>query len=75
MDKDKLILQEDKDTIWIPVAAEMNIRNTDMLKRANHEEIFKVVPNHDFEFQHNSKTNYQNGLIFEELTIYTLKLL
>ena len=74
MDKDNLVLQEDKDTIWIPLAAEMNVRNTDMLKRANDEEIFKVVPNHEFEFQHNSKTNYQNGLIFEELINYTLRL-
>ena len=33
---------------------------------ADEEEIFKVVRNDDFEFQHNSKSNYQTALLFEE---------
>ena len=65
-DKDNLIPQDDKDMIWKPWATDKNIRNVDMKGRADEEEIFKVVQNDDFKFQHNSKSNYQSALIFEE---------
>ena len=65
-DKVNLILQDDKDMIWKPWATDKNIRNVDMKGRADEEEIFKVVQNDDFKFQHNSISNYQSALIFEE---------
>ena len=65
-DKDNLIFQEDKNMIWIPWVTDKNIRNLDKKKRADEEEIFKVVPNDDFEFQHSSNTSYQTALLFKE---------
>ena len=71
-DDANMILQEDKDMIWIPWATFKNIRNVDMIGRADEEEILKVVPNDEFEFQHNSENNYQNALVFEELNNFVL---
>ena len=62
-----LIFQEDNNTIWFPWITDKGIRNVEQMKRADEEEIFQVVPNENFYFKHNSKTNYQNALLFEEL--------
>ena len=63
---ENLIYQDDKDIIWTPWIDANNVESLDKEKRANSKEIYKVVPNEDFNFKHNSKTNYQNALLFEE---------
>ena len=63
---ENLIFQDDKDIIWTPWIDANNVESLDKEKRANSKEIYKVVPNEDFNFKHNSKTNYQNALLFEE---------
>ena len=59
------IFQEDKNMIWTPWINSNNIESTDKEKRANDVEVMKVVPNSNFKFMHNSKTNYQNALLFK----------
>ena len=73
-DKDNLILQEDKDMIWKPMATFKNIRNLEMMGRADEEEIFRVVPNDDFKWQLNSKSIYQTALLFEEHKTVSVKI-
>ena len=59
------IFQEDKNMIWTPWINSNNIESTDKEKRANDVEVMKVVPNSNFKFMHNSKTIYQNALLFK----------
>ena len=67
-----LIFQEDNNTIWFPWITDKGIRNVEQMKRADEEEIFQVVPNENFNYKHNSKTNYQNALLFEEIKLNCL---
>ena len=67
MEKVNSVFQDDMNMIWIPMITMKNIENAEKEKKADNEEIFKVVPNDEFKFQQNSKTNYQNALLFEEL--------
>ena len=60
------IFQDDRNMIWSPWLTMKNIENVEKEKRADNEEIFKVNPNPEFHFKHNSKTNYQNAILFEE---------
>ena len=59
------IFLDDKNIIWSPWITDKNVRNVDMSIRADDEEIFKVVPNTEFNFKYNSKTNSHNALLFE----------
>ena len=59
------IFLDDKNIIWSPWITDKNVRNVDMSIRADDEETFKVVPNTEFNFKYNSKTNSHNALLFE----------
>ena len=72
MEKVNSVFQDDMNMIWIPMITMKNIENAEKEKKADNEEIFKVVPNDEFKFQQNSKTNYQNALLFEELNCKSL---
>ena len=65
-----LIFQEDKDMIWFPWLVSTNMENNEKEKRANDDEIFKVVPNDDIHFRQNSKSNYHNAFLFEVRSMY-----
>ena len=66
MEKVNSVFQDDMNMIWIPMITMKNIENAEKEKKADNEEIFKVVPNDDFEFQHSSNTSYQTALLFKE---------
>ena len=53
--------------IWTPWITYNNVENAAKSKRTGKAEILKVVPNEEFQFKHNSKTDNQNALLFEEL--------
>ena len=64
-DKVNLISEEDKAIIWIPFITYKNIENAAKAKRTDEPDLFKVVPNEEFYFKHNSKTDNQNAFLFE----------
>lgn len=64
-DRVNSILEDDKKMLWSSWITFKNNENIDMSKRADDEEIFIVVPNEEFHFEHNSIVNYQNSLLFE----------
>ena len=64
-DRVNSILEDDKKMLWSSWITFKNNENIEMSKRADDEEIFIVVPNEEFHFEHNSKANYQNSLLFE----------
>ena len=66
-DSVNIIFEDDKKMIWTPWIVSKNMENEDKEVRADGEEIYKVVPNKDFHFQHSSRYNYQNSLLFKEL--------
>ena len=66
-DRVNLISKHDKNMIWTPWITYNNVENAAKSKRTGKAEILKVVPNEKFQFKHNSKTDNQNALLFEEL--------
>ena len=64
-DKVNLISQDDKNMIWNPWITYKNVENADKIKSTGEAEKFKVVPNEEFLFKHNSKTDNLNALLFE----------
>ena len=64
-DKVNLISQDDKNMIWNPWITYKNVENADKTKITGEAEKFKVVPNEEFLFKHNSKTDNLNALLFE----------
>ena len=65
-DSVNLIFEDDKNMIWTPWIVCKNLENKDKEVRADSEEIFKVVPNEDFYYMHNSINYFQNSLLFKE---------
>ena len=60
------ITQEDKNVIWTPFLTIINKESAEKDRIADKlDEIFQVVPNQNFHFTRNSKTNYQNAILFE----------
>ena len=66
------VFPEDKNMIWFPWLTSKNMENTKKEVEADDEEIFRVVPNVDFIYQHNSIANYQNALLFKVNISYDL---
>ena len=66
-DRVNLISKHDKNMIWTPWITYNNVENAAKSKRTGKAEKFIVVPNEEFHFKHNSKTDNQNALLFEEL--------
>ena len=66
------IFKDDKSNIWYPWITMINIENKEKEKRANDEEIFKVVPNDEFNFIRSSKTYNQNAFLFKGLIFKAL---
>ena len=63
--KVNLISHDDKIMIWNPWITYKNVENADKTKRTGEAEKLKVVPNEEFLFKHNSKTDNLNALLFE----------
>ena len=64
--------EDEKDIIWVPFILFINMESGDKERRANKVEILKVVPNKDFDYDHNKNTSYKNAHIFKVLYIKTL---
>ena len=62
-----LISEADKNLIWTPWVTFKNIENKDKTKRTDEPEVFKVVPNKNFHYKHNTKTDNFNAFLFEVL--------
>ena len=61
-----IITQEDMDMIWEPYIIMKNKENMKKEIRTDKKhEKFQVVPNEDFNFTRNSKTNYHNAILFQ----------
>ena len=61
--------EDEKDIIWVPFILFINMESGDKERRANKVEILKVVPNKDFDYDHNKNTSYKNAHIFKVLYI------
>ena len=62
-----LISEADKNMIWVPWLTYQNVENKDKIKITDEPEVFKVVPNENFNYKHNTKTENFNAFLFEEL--------
>ena len=60
-----MISEADKNLIWTPWVTFKNIENKDKTKRTDEPEVFKVVPNKNFHYKHNTKTDNFNAFLFE----------
>ena len=65
-DRDNLIFEEDRNMVFLPWIVSKNMENLNKEIRADGEEIFRVVPNEEFNFKYNSKIYYENAHLFEE---------
>ena len=65
-----MITQEDKNAIWTPYIMFKNKESAEKEKIADEFELFQIVPNEKFHFEHNIITNYQNAILFEEAYFY-----
>ena len=56
---------EDKKSMWIPLAVAKNIEHKDEIKMTEKPEILTIIPNSDFKFRRDDKTNIQNTMLFK----------
>ena len=71
-----IITQDDMDMIWVPYIIMKNKENIQKEIRTDKKyEKFQVVPNEDFNFTRNSKTNYQNAILFQGPHFHLIKII
>ena len=63
--KINLISKDDRNLFYKPWITSINIENRKKEKRTGEEEIYKVVPNKEFVYNHNNKIDSQNAFLFE----------
>ena len=63
-DQDNLISPDDKDMMWKPWLENINMENREKCKQSERNEIFKVIPNSDFNSTRNSQTEFSNAFLF-----------
>ena len=59
-----LVTQDDRDNMWLPLYSDINSLNVPLKLRAP-EEILKIVPQSNFNFILNSRTEHNNARLFE----------
>ena len=58
--------------MWLAIYDEINSVDTSKSKRTDDTEIFKILPQDDFNFILNSKTEHRNARLFKVHMVFTL---
>ena len=66
------IHQYDRDNMWLAIYDEINSVDASKSKRTDDTEIFKILPQDDFNFILNSKTEHRNARLFKVHMVCTL---
>ena len=60
-----LVTKDDKDNMWLPIYNDINLNNLLPFKINSPEEILRIIPQPNFKFIRNSKTDHNNARLFE----------
>ena len=60
-----LVNQDDRDSMWLPIYNDMNLNNILPHMIPAPEEILRIIPQPNFKFIRNSKTDHNNARLFE----------
>ncbi len=60
-----LVTQDDRDNMWLPFYSEINLFSILPYKIPAPEEILRIIPQSNFNFILNSKTDHNNARLFE----------
>ena len=60
-----LVPQNDRDNMWLPIYSDINLYNNMPHKIRSPEEILRIIPQPNFNFIPNSKTDHNNARLFE----------
>ena len=61
------LFTEDMENIWIPIITPRNTDDERICNLKNDDVAFiNIIPNENFEYEHNKNENYQNTLLFKD---------
>ena len=63
-----LVNSDDRDNMWLPIYDEVNAQDKTKIVLFREEEIFKIIPQANFNFILNSKTDHNNARLFQVIT-------
>ena len=62
-----LVNSDDRDNMWLPIYDEVNAQDKTKIVLFREEEIFKIIPQANFNFILNSKSDHNNARLFKVL--------
>ena len=60
-----LVTQTDRNNMWLPIYDSINAQDKSAIEQFEHEEIFKIVPEANYYFVPNAKTDHRNARLFK----------
>ena len=66
------IYQYDRDNMWLAIYDEINSKDEHSCQLTDDTPIFKVIPQHNFDYVLNSKTEFHNARLFKASQNYYL---
>ena len=65
-----IVNKDDRGNMWLPIYDEINAQDKSKILLFEGEEIHKIVPQGNFSFKLNSKSDYNNARLFKVSTRY-----